>query len=280
MKRYILFLLICLLTFKVGFSQEIINNQGSVTNESIQQISIPGIDNILSLQMLNRGVSNFAILAQTGNMNKATVSQQNDVGPALSNQSYTVQSGNANELTVGQIGSGNLLLGFQLGYLATEAGIETGKKKDISDPPVSKSGYSIDGERNVLNTNQTGNYNGIMALQQGTDNSISAGQTGKNNYLFVLQKGSFNSVTDYNQENNSNSILFDSIVQIGDHLELKSHEASKPKPNQNIFMQSGTNLSLVINNDLLNSAGGVAINQTGRDMKVVIDQSYFSFPMK
>jgi len=280
MKRPFVYLIILLLDFSRCFSQEIINNLGTEINEPIQQISIPGIDNILGLQTLNRGISNFVNLQQTGNLNKASVSQQNDVGPAMSNQSYTVQSGNANELTVGQIGSGNLLLGFQLGYLATEAGIEKGKKNDISDPPASESVSSIDGERNVLNTNQSGNYNGIMAVQQGTDNSISAGQTGKNNYLFVLQKGTFNSVADYKQENNSNSILFDSIVQIGDHLELKSHETSKPKPNQNIFMQSGTNLSLVINNDLLNSVGGVAINQTGRDMKVVIDQSYFSFPMK
>lgn len=280
MKKSIFYLIILLLYFTHGFSQEIINNQGTETNEAIQQISVPGIDNILGLQMLNRGISNFAILEQTGNLNKANVSQQNDVGPALSNQSYTVQSGNANELTVGQIGSGNLLLGFQLGYLATEAGNEKGKKINISDLPVKEGSLSIDGERNILNIKQVGNYNGIMAVQQGTDNSISAGQTGKNNYLFVLQKGIFNTVTDYNQENYSSSILYDSIVQIGDHLELKSHEASKPKPNQNIFMQSGTNLSLVFNNDLLNSVGGVAINQTGRDMKVVIDQSFFSFPMK
>lgn len=280
MKKSFIYLIILLLDFQLCFAQEIINDPGQQTTESIQQISIPGIDNILGLQMLNRGISNFAILEQTGNLNKATVSQQNDVGPLMSNQSYMVQSGNANELTVGQIGSGNLLLGFQLGYLATIAGVEKGKKNLISDLPLVEGSLTIDGERNVLKINQTGNYNGIMAVQQGTDNSISAGQTGKNNYLFVLQKGTFNTVTDYKQENNSNSILFDSIVQIGDHLELKSHEASKPKPNQNIFMQSGTNLSLVFNNDLLNSVGGVEINQTGRDMKVMIDQSFFSFPMK
>jgi len=45
-------------------------------------------------------------------------------------------------------------------------------------------------------------------------------------------------------------------------------------------LQTGTNLSIEINNSLLNSLGGVEINQSGKDMKVVIDQSYFSFPMK
>ena len=45
-------------------------------------------------------------------------------------------------------------------------------------------------------------------------------------------------------------------------------------------MQTGTNLSFELNSDLINTAGGINVKQTGKDMKVVIDQSYFSFPLK
>jgi len=122
MRRNLLFILLCLLNFQVGFSQDIINDLSLGTSESIQQISTGGFGNILGLQTLNQDVSNFVQTQQVGNQNIANINQKNSTGTTSANQSYTFQQGNANELSVGQIGSGNLLLSFQLGYLASEAG--------------------------------------------------------------------------------------------------------------------------------------------------------------
>jgi len=98
--------------------------------------------------------------------------------------------------------------------------------------------------------------------------------------LFALQKGSNNLLTGYKQENESDQVLSDRVIQIGDNLTLKSDEVSKSSVNGNTFLQTGRNLSLEIKSDLINSAGGMDVKQTGKDMKVVIDQSYFSFPLK
>ncbi|HEY6914859.1 MAG TPA: hypothetical protein VI413_09305, partial [Paludibacter sp.] len=116
MKTSILYLTVLMLSSFIGYSQEVINNTGTENNEAIQQISNPYIDNILIFQNLNRGNSNYTFAQQTGNYNTVNVSQQNDAGSTAANQSYNVQQGNSNEMTIGQIGSGNLLLSFQLGY--------------------------------------------------------------------------------------------------------------------------------------------------------------------
>jgi hypothetical protein len=287
MKRFLLYLVILLLKFMPCFSQDIINNTGTVSNEAIQQISLPGIDNIMSFQNLNRAVSNYVLTQQTGTLNTATINQQKDGSSEMSNQSYTVQSGNSNELTIGQIGSGNLLLGFQLDYISNLLD----QKQQILDNALKSTalkvgnqadgnGYVVEGERNKMTITQDGNNNGVMAVQQGSDNTISADQKGENNYLLALQKGTNNMITDYKQENRSDEKLFDRIIQVGDNLSLKSDEVSTSSINGNTFMQTGTNLSLEINSELINSAGGIEINQKGKDMKVVIDQSYFSFPLK
>jgi len=287
MKKSIFYLIILLLNVFPTFSQEIINNAGPVSNEAIQQIRVPGIADILMFQTLNRGVSNYALTQQTGKLNTADISQQKGISSDLSNQSYMVQSGNSNELTLGQIGNGNLLLGFQLGYLANQAG--SGLENSMADPGniVSASGSLVVGigsvvvgEHNRLIVSQEGNNNGIMAVQQGSDNSISAKQTRNNNYLLAMQKGTNNVISDYAQENLSEQVLFDRVIQLGDNLTLKADGAANASDTGNTFMQTGANLTLEINNDLLNTAGGVTINQTGSDMKVVIDQSFFSFPMK
>jgi len=286
MKKSILLVILLLKVFS-AFSQEIINNAGPVSNDAIQQIRVPGIDDILLFQNLNRGVGNYQMNQQTGNLNSARISQQKSESSDLSNQTYTVQAGNSNELIVGQIGSGNLLLGFQLGYLATLTG--SGQGSSIADPvnAVSTVGSSVvaigsvvDGERNKLTLLQEGDNNAILAVQQGTDNSISAKQTGNNNYLLAMQKGTNNTVADYAQENMSEQILFDRVIQLGDNLTLKTAGATNSSIAGNTVIQTGANLTLEISNDLLNTAGGVTINQTGSDMKVVIDQSFFSFPMK
>jgi len=205
----------------------------------------------------------------------------------MSNQSYTVQSGNSNELTIGQIGSGNLLLGFQLDYISNLIDQKQQNQDKVLkntllkvSSPTEGNGYLVEGERNKMTITQDGNNNGVMAVQQGSDNTISADQTGENNYLLALQKGTNNAITDYKQENKSDEKLFDRIIQIGDNLSLKSDEVSTSSINGNTFVQTGTNLSLEINSELINSAGGIEVNQKGTEMKVVIDQSYFSFPLK
>jgi hypothetical protein len=287
MKKSIVYLLIVLLKIMPCYSQEIINNTGTVSNEAIQQISLPGIDDLLSFQNLNRAVSNYVLTQQTGNLNSATINQKSDGSSEMSNQSYTVQSGNSNELTIGQIGSGNVLLAFQLDYISNlidqkQQSQVKALKSTVSTVgiPTDGNGYIVEGERNKMIITQEGTNNGIMAVQQGSDNTISAEQAGENNYLLALQKGSKNTVIDYKQENKSDDILFDRIIQVGDNLTLKSDEVSKSSINGNTFIQTGTNLSLEINSELLNTAGGIEINQKGTDMKVKIDQSYFSFPLK
>jgi hypothetical protein len=287
MRRSIFYLLIVLLRCLPCYSQDIINNTGIVSNEAIQQISLPGIDDIMSFQNLNRAVSNYVLTQQSGNLNTASINQKSDGSSEMSNQSYTVQSGNSNELTIGQIGSGNIFLAFQLDYISDLIDQQLQSKDNGFSSILSTvgsltdgNGYLVEGERNRMMITQDGTNNGVMIVQQGSDNSISAEQTGQNNYLLALQKGSKNTVTDYRQENTSEDILFDRIIQLGDNLTLKSDVASKSSVNGNTFVQSGSNLSLEINSELINTAGGIEVNQKGKDMKVVVDQSYFSFPLK
>ena len=287
MKKHILYFTFLLLNCFPDYSQGIINNAGTKNNEAIQQIVTPGINDILSFQTLNRGMSNFALSRQTGNQNTVNINQQNNAGLEMSNQSYSVQSGNLNELSVGQVGSGNLLLGFQLGYLTTLSGSQQDNPVGVEKgnwlaflAPNEANGYAIEGVGNKLTVSQSGNNNGVLAVQQGSDNILWAEQRGNNNYLMALQKGTNNTVSGYKQENQSEEILMETIIQIGENISLKTQDASLSKPTGNTFTQTGTNLSLEVNNGLLNTAGGVEITQTGHDMKVVMDQSLFSFPMK
>lgn len=287
MKKSIVFIASLLLNSYSVYSQEIINNTGTTTNEVIQQINVPTIDGILSFQSLNRGISNYVLAQQTGNENSVRINQRNDASTDMSNQTYTVQTGNSNELTIGQIGSGNLLLGFQLGYLATLASTNTNSEIGTAGIPVfdfasltNGNAILLEGERNKLIITQNGNNNAVMAVQQGTDNSIVAEQVGNNNYLVAMQKGTNNIVSNYKQENTSDQNLFDRIIQIGDNLSITTGGSSNTSSIGKTLIQTGENLALVINNDLVNSVGGVEINQTGTDMKVVIDQSFFSFPLK
>jgi hypothetical protein len=287
MKKFLLYVLMVLLKSFPGYSQGIINDTGPINNESIQQVLLPGIDELLIFRDLNQTVGNSVMTLQTGNGNSADIQQQNGSNSDRSNQAYIVQSGNSNELTLGQMGNGNLLLGYQLdlqgvlpgdrqiilGGTAVPVNIQT----EILHP---ENDNIVLGERNKMNITQQGNNNGVMAVQQGSDNVITAVQSGDNNYLLAFQKGYNNSVNGYTQENVSEQILFDRIIQVGDNLSLKSEEASKSSLKGNTIMQTGSHLALELNSDLINSAGGIDIHQTGKDMKVPIDQSYFSFPMK
>ena len=283
MKQLPVLTLVCFLNIYPSFSQRVIR---SGLSESIRQISTNGIDNILSFQNDNSGMKSIVVISQqNGDKNRVSINQQSDQGQ--SNQSYSFQLGNLNELSINQIGSGNLLLGFQLGYLSSLTGTQKENPIGVENGLAFSSAfslegrdYAIDGEGNKMNISQNGNNNGVMAVQQGTDNILSAEQTGNNNYLLAFQQGSHNLVTDYKQANESKQILLDKIVQVGDYLSLKADGASTYKPMGNTFMQTGSNLSLEVNSSLLNTVSGVEINQTGKDMKIVVDQSYFSFPMR
>lgn len=285
MKKATFFLILLLINYLPCNSQEIINNSGLDPNELVQQIQTSGIDNIMSFQALNQGFSNYALIQQTGNENKSSISQQNDAASAMNNQSYAVQTGTSNELTVGQVGTGNLLLSFQLGYLASlaESQQENQTGVDYSTVPDllqnAENGSPIEGEGNKISISQEGINNSAKIVQQGSYNTIIAEQKGKNNYLSALQNGTKNSVTDYKQGNESEQILFDTIIQIGDNLSLTTDGVANSTPAVNKFTQTGTNLSLQLSTSLLNTGVGVEINQTGYDMKVVVDQSYFSFPL-
>jgi len=282
MKKFIFYILFLILNSFQAYSQEIINITGQDTNGAIQQISLPGIKDILGFQTLNRNTGNYVSLQQSGNHNATNINQQSG-SLEMTNQAYTVQSGTSNELTLGQTGSSNLLLGFQLGYLATLNGTQQDNQTAVPTGFVESliAGNTItpEGDGNKMTLTQTGNNNGIMAIQQGSDNTISVQQTGNNNYFLALQKGSNNTISDYKQENTTGLVLYDKIVQTGDYLILKSDIASMSGAG-NTFMQTGTHLSLEMNSDLINSPGGIQVTQTGKDMKVVVDQSYFSFPLK
>ena len=275
MKRNPIFIFFFLLIVYPVYSQDIINSPNVGTNESIHQISTSGIADILSFQTMNRGTGSFVLIQQTGNQNTSNINQQSD--PGQSNQSYAYQQGSFNEMSVGQIGSSNLLLGFQLGYLANQVNSSPGILPLVSVSGAVDGGQKGDG--NMLEVSQEGENNGFMAVQQGNDNSISAEQKGTNNYLLILQKGTNNSVTGYIQENSSGR-NFDTIIQEGESLSLEATGVSTSKAMGNIFSQSGINLSLQVNNGFVNSLGGIEIAQTGKDMKVVVDQSYFSLPLK
>lgn len=286
MKTFILYLIVLLLNCFAGYSQDIINYTGTDTNEGIQQISVPEINDILSFQTLNQGVSNFSSIQQTGNQNTATVNQKADPGPGFSNQSYNIQEGNLNEMTIGQIGSGNVLLSYQLGYLSNSLsqsnlfGFGLENSFGLTGTSIEGNILMTFGERNKLQVIQEGSNNGMMALQMGSGNIIDVRQKGSNNYLAIFQKGMNNSVSGFMQENTDGPTLFETISQVGDNLSLGATDVSMAKQNGNVFNQSGVNLSLEVNNGLINSLGGIEINQTGRDMKVVVDQSFFSSPMK
>lgn len=285
---YLLFLL--MLNFFTAYSQGNVLVKETEENESIHQIKTSGLADILSFQMQNQGISNMTMTQQIGNWNKSSVSQQSDAGTAYANQAYGIQQGNSNEMTIGQIGSGNLLLGFQLGYVTNE--LEDEKKEDQykivlesyctspNDNDGTETQLLVIGERNELKVGQNGSKNAIVAIQQGSDNKIEAEQNGNNNYLVIYQKGNKNEVVGYVQENNSDKVLAETIIQEGEGLILNTSDVSKSKPNGNSFIQKGINLTLEVNNQFTNTLGGIEVSQSGRDMKVVIDQSYFSFPMK
>lgn len=277
MKRLVLSFAINFLIICLCFSQEIINYPIPESNENIQQISGVDLANVIGLQDLNFGLTNPSIILQLGNQNKLSVKQTNQF-EGKNNQTLNFQIGNYNELTLDQIGHGNLLLSFQMGYLALENlhrvfDLYGANKVDGENSPAA-------GDNNKIKISQQGYENGILAVQQGNNNFISADQNGNNNYLRVLQKGNDNSVTDYRQENNLTGTLFDSIIQEGENLSVTTDGFPKTRPSENVFSQTGTNLSIEVHNEFLEPTGGLKVFQNGTDMKITVDQSYFPDPLR
>ena len=118
MRKLTSILLLILLICNSVFCQNKGKNQEKAEHEAIQQIRTSGLADILSFQTQNRDINNMVLTHQIGDQNKASINQQAESG--FGNQSYSIQQGNSNEMTVGQIGSGNVLLGFQLGYVTSE----------------------------------------------------------------------------------------------------------------------------------------------------------------
>ena len=287
MKKTTLYIALLLQLNVCIFAQQTINNSSSQTNEVIQQIHNSGIDNIMKFQAINQGLSNYVMAQQTGDQNKTSIHQQNGMLSDISNQAYSIQTGNCNELNIQQIGSGNLLLGYQLGYLYSHIGNNheiqantENKGLNLTVNANDANSYLIEGERNKISISQNGSRNGLMAVQQGTDNTISAEQIGKNNNLISLQNGTNNKVIAYKQENYTEHALYDKIIQQGENISLETSGFSNSTIKGNTYIQSGSNLFLHVNNELSNSVGGIEINQKGSEMKVLIDQSYFSFPLR
>ncbi len=133
---------------------------------------------------------------------------------------------------------------------------------------------------NRSNIVQLGDCNNVLVVQMGSYNTFAAEQTGGNNYLVSLQKGNNNSMTGYRQQNYSEGMLYDQIVQIGNNLSFDAEGLSGARVTGNNVRQIGNNLSFEVNSLLPNTRGGIQVNQTGRDMRVVVEQSYFSFPLR
>lgn len=287
MKTFIIGLIMIIVNNLSVYSQEINNSNEIGNNKTMQQIQNLAIDNIMKYQAWNRASNNYVFLKQTGEQNKANIKQYEASGTEFSNLSFNIQSGNCNELAVEQIGNGNILFSSQLGYLATN---NTNKRDhqtnhdnknwQISLYKSDENAYFIDGERNKMNLIQNGDNNLVQAVQQGTDNSITSTQEGNNNNLLIFQKGVHNTITGYKQQNKTEYSLFDKIIQLGENNYLETNGVSNGGMVGNTFTQTGNNLSLKLNNELLNNSSGIEINQKGTEMKVNIEQSFFSFPMK
>ena len=224
----------------------------------------------------------MTISKQIGNYNKLSINQYDRGEMNIANKAFTTQTGNSNELTLGQIGSNNLLLAYQVGYSNTADNPNKMIEYSCSSTNGSKTANvkkSVD-KGNKLDIAQEGTDNVVLSFQQGTDNTFIAKQVGSKNYLMALQRGTNNLVSGFNQENQTAVALSDVIIQVGDNLEFITNEFAKSKTRGNNITQAGTNLSLELSNEMLNNKGGLVVSQKGNDMKVIVDQSYFAFPLK
>lgn len=136
------------------------------------------------------------------------------------------------------------------------------------------------GNGNLVSITQLGYDNRVMTVQQGSCNMLSLTQIGYNNGFFAWQVGDYNWIDGYRQQNYSENSLFDKLVQVGEFLHFDARGLEGSGWSENRVTQIGSNLSFRINAVLPGSGDGIKVNQTGRDMRVVIEQSYFSFPLR
>jgi hypothetical protein len=98
--------------------------------------------------------------------------------------------------------------------------------------------------------------------------------------LVAWQVGKSNWIDGYTQQNYSENSLCDRLVQVGEFLHFDARGLAGSGWSENRVTQIGNNLSFQINAVLPGSGEGIKVTQTGRDMRVVIEQSYFSFPLR
>ncbi|WP_159520878.1 hypothetical protein [Sunxiuqinia indica] len=258
-------------------------SQAQTRIEQIQSASETGL---FSVQSQNQQDQNKVIVNQLGNYNTVSVEQSNSSEFEKANQAILLQEGNQNQTDMEQEGSRNSLISLQLGYLSTR--FSTTNPSPLFE--VLSANFSLvdyvfgdlsSSDRNTIVSKQEGSNNGLISLQVGSDNYMSASQMGQNNYLVATQIGQFNHLLDFKQENQSSSeFLLESITQLGRNNLIEFSGTIKGQIYGNSYKQSGENLALKLNTSLITSLGGMEITQTGHDMTIVIDQSYFSFPMK
>ena len=254
---------------------------------NIQQINSSKNAGYLSIQSSpTEREANVASISQLGNQNTAKINQSKTGISPLGNQAFSFQNGSSNSLEIDQKGDGNSLLSLQLGYLTdlfshdNTNSLETIFSSANLLGTSSSNGNHASGSTNEVVCQQDGTSNALVSLQIGNENFISAGQTGKNNHLSITQFGNKNQVTGYKQNNNSEDVLFDTVLQLGENLQLNATNGATEKVLGDSFSQQGSDLSLTLTSSLLSAPGGIKVTQSGHDMHIVIDQSYFSFPMK
>lgn len=252
---------------------------------SVGQINIQQVNSseFLSTQSVQLESLDISSITQLGNYNTAHLIQtkKGDVF-SFPNSSNSFQQGDFNLADVIQKGNENVLLSFQLGYLTN--GLLTlytyqpdAQLQNMLSFSTSSSLFTA-GINNTLYSSQEGKSNEILVIQQGSSNYIDVEQLGNENLLIINQVGMNNRVENFKQNNIDGKI--DVISQIGDNNTFNSVNGSIVNFYENNYTQEGSNLSLTINNSNLTSLGAIKVNQTGHDMNIVIDQSYFSYPMQ
>ncbi|MEI8084820.1 MAG: curlin repeat-containing protein [Paludibacter sp.] len=243
---------------------------------NIQQIISPEFASIILEQ------NYISSITQLGNKNSAKLVQTIDGNLfSLPNTSSSYQQGNENLVDIFQKGSENVLFSFQLGYLISGILNEGTQNNTVLQNMLTftttANNFVGNGDNNTLISSQIGSSNKILTIQQGSNNFIDVEQVGRNQFFSSHQVGTNNRVENFKQTNIDGK--GDYITQLGDNNTFNISETTGNLANN--YIQQGSNLSVALNIDTPPAlGGGITVSQTGHDMKVVIDQSFFSFPLK
>ena len=260
---------------------QVFTAQGQV---NIPQISTSEVESSGTLQP-NAEQLNISSITQLGNYNTAKLSQTEGSDLISSpNSSSSFQQGDYNLVDLTQKGNLNILYSFQVGFLASIFSTESTDNTlrgtilpTLLNLNAGSTGIFSNGNNNTLISSQEGISNKFLSIQQGSNNYIQADQIGNYNNLVVQQVGNNNRVENFVQNNIKGES--DNISQVGDNNTLNSIDKLNTLYGNN-YIQNGSNLSITLNNSTLSATGGITVNQTGHDMSIVIDKSYFSFPLK